>query len=611
MQKAYYMQKITLDFETYYDSKVSLKKMTTMDYVRHEMFKVWGVGIKVEDGDTEWYSSNDDEIERAFEEIDWADAMLICHNTPFDGYILSRHYGITPKYYVDTASMSRALYTSLPASLKECAVRCFPNDETMRKGEELADAKGVYHLDGELDDAIGGYCIQDVELTKAIYDEMNLHMPKSEMDVIDLTCRMFCEPKLVVDREALTKYHEEIVTANETLIEKSGIDRDVLSSNNKFAAYISHPLGLVPPTKLNAKGESIPALAKNDKAFIQMQRMYPEHKHVWDARTAVKSRIAETRAQRFLDATHEDGTISVPLRYYGAHTGRWSGTEKINMHNMPRNSPLRLALQAPKDHLVYVADLSQIEARMLAWLADEQSLLDQFKNGDDVYSIFASQMYGKPINKRDHPTERFVGKTAILGLGYGMGAPKFRATLEAGASGPPVKLSEKEAWNAVSTYRNMYNQIPMLWKKIEIKTTATLNWTFHENWRCLEFMKKRIGLPNGLALRYNNLRYEDNTLTYDGPRNKKETTYGGKLTENVVQALARLVISDAMVRIENDPTIDANVVLTVHDEIVLVGRDTDPDGTMTKLIDHMCTPPIWCPDIPLDAEGGYDIGYSK
>jgi DNA polymerase len=602
------MQKITLDFETYYSKDLNLKKksLTTMDYVRHDMFKVWGVGIKVEDGDTEWYSSNNDEVQNALEEIDWDDAMLICHNTPFDAYILAQRYNLTPKYYADTAAMTRALHTGKSASLKETAIRCFPDDETMRKGEELESAKGVYDLDNNLDKVIGSYCIQDVELTKAIYDNMMLTMPQSEMDVIDLTCRMFCEPKLTVDREALIKFRDEEIAKAESTILASGIDKKVLSSNKQFAEHLSK-IGLVPPVKRNKTGKMIPALSQNDKAFIQMQRMYPQFQSIWDARKAVKSRINETRAQNFLNATHDDGTIPVPLRYYGAHTGRWTGIEGLNMQNMPRNSVLRTSLQAPKNSLVYVADFSQIEARMTAWLADEQSLLDQFKKGEDVYSIFASKMYGKPINKHDNPTERFVGKVAVLGLGYGMGASRFQDSLETGG----VKVNETEALNAVSTYRNLYNNITMLWKKLEIKTASTINFSYSENWRCLEFKNKSIWLPNGLALRYNNLRYENHKLSYDGRGKKPETTFGGKLTENVVQALARIVMSDAMVRIQNDSDINAKIVLTVHDEIVVVAPDTNPDDTMARLIKHMCVNPSWCPDLPLDAEGGYALEYSK
>jgi len=598
---------VTLDFETYYDTKVSLTKLTTMDYVRHEKFKVWGVGIKIDHDDTEWYG--EDEAEAAIHDIDWSEATVVCHNTPFDGYILTRYYGVIPKYYIDTAAMNRGLFPGQSARLKDCAIRAFPNDATMRKGEELADAKGIYDLDPELEEAIAGYCIQDVDLTYAIYNQLVDRMPQSEMDIIDMTCRMFCEPKLTVDREALIKFRDDQIATSKAAIAASGIDRKVLSSNQQFSQYIKD-MGLVPPTKVSpTTGKTIPALGKNDKAFTQMQKMYPEHQHIWDARKAVKSRINETRAQRFIDATHDDGTISVPLRYYAAHTGRFGGTEKINMQNMPRNSQLRKALYAPKGQLVFVADLSNIEARMLAWLADEQDLLQQFRNGEDIYSNLASKIYDTPINKHDHPTERFVGKTAVLGLGYGMGAKKFQATLEAGAMGPPMKFSAQEAQDVVNTYRNTYPGIQNLWTKLELKLANTVNPALSEEWGCLYFDKHKIHLPNGMALHYNNLDYDDGTLTYE--TRIKETTWGGRIVENVVQALSRIIVTDAMLRIEKDTTLDAQVVLTVHDEIVLISQANNPDATMDKLIAHMCTPPSWAEDIPLDAEGGYDLSYSK
>lgn len=599
---------VTLDFETYFDTKVSLTKLTTMDYVRHEKFKVWGVGIKINDGPTEWYG--EDEVELAIQDIDWPEATVVCHNTPFDGYILTRHYGVTPKYYIDTAAMNRGLFPGQSARLKDCAVRAFPDDATMRKGEELADAKGIYDLDPELEEAIAGYCIQDVDLTYAIYLQLVDRMPQSEMDIIDMTCRMFCEPKLIVNREALVLFRDFQITASEQAIKEAGIDRKVLSSNQQFAQYIQD-IGLVPPTKVSpTTGKTIPALGKNDKAFTQMQKMYPEYQHIWNARKAVKSRINETRAQRFIDATHDDGTISVPLRYYAAHTGRFGGTEKINMQNMPRNSELRKALCAPEGQLVFVADLSNIEARMLAWLADEVDLLDQFRAGDDIYSNLATQIYGRPINKNDDPTERFVGKTAVLGLGYGMGATKFQATLEAGAMGPPMKFTATEAQNVVNTYRSTYSGVPLLWQKLELKLANTINPAYEEEWHGLVFKDKKIYLPNGLALHYNDLRYEFGQLTYDSGRGI-EKTWGGRITENVVQALSRIIVTDSMLHIDKDATLDAEVVLTVHDEIVLISQANNPDATMDKLIAHMCTTPDWAKDIPLDAEGGYDFSYSK
>jgi DNA polymerase len=595
---------VTLDFETYYDKNLSLTKMTTMEYVSHDLFKVWGVGIKINHDATEWYG--EDDCEEALRSLYWDDITLVCHNTPFDAYILTQYYGLIPKYYVDTAAMSRGLYPGQSARLKDVSIRCFPDDETMRKGEELANAKGVYDLDPELEESIAGYCIQDVDLTYAIYRQWLDKMPTSELDLIDLTCRMFCEPKLKIDRERLAKYHEQEFKNAETTIAAAGVDRKVLSSNQQFAEYI-YEIGLVPPTKVSlTTGKDIPALGKNDKAFTQLQNMYPQFKHVWDARIATKSRLTETRAKRFLEAAWKDDWLPVPLRYYAAHTGRFGGTDKLNMQNLPRGGELRKCIVAPDDHLLFVADLSNIEARMLAWLAGESELVEQFRNGDDIYSNFASKIYERPINKKDDPIERFVGKTAILGLGYGMGAQKFKDTLEAGAMGPPVHFTLEKAKQIVNTYRSTYSGIQRLWRKLEDLLKQTMH---SDNWGNtygpLTVGNNTLQLPNGLGLRYHNLRSTSQGLMYDS--RKTEYTYGGRITENVIQALARIVITDSMLRL--DKTHD--VALTVHDEIIITGTNINPDATMEKIITDMCIPPPWASDLPLDAEGGYAREYSK
>jgi DNA polymerase len=578
--------------------------MTTMEYVSHDLFKVWGVGIKINHDATEWYG--EDDCEEALRSLNWDNVLLVCHNTPFDGYILTQYYGLVPKYYVDTAAMSRGLYPGQSARLKDVSIRCFPDDETMRKGEELANAKGVYDLDPELEESIAGYCIQDVDLTYAIYRQWLDKMPTSELDLIDLTCRMFCEPKLKIDRERLAKYHEQEFKNAETTIAAAGVDRKVLSSNQQFAEYI-YEIGLVPPTKVSlTTGKDIPALGKNDKAFTQLQNMYPQFKHVWDARIATKSRLTETRAKRFLEAAWKDDWLPVPLRYYAAHTGRFGGTDKLNMQNLPRGGELRKCIVAPDDHLLFVADLSNIEARMLAWLAGESELVEQFRNGDDIYSNFASKIYERPINKKDDPIERFVGKTAILGLGYGMGAQKFKDTLEAGAMGPPVHFTLEKAKQIVNTYRSTYSGIQRLWRKLEDLLKQTMH---SDNWGNtygpLTVGNNTLQLPNGLGLRYHNLRSTSQGLMYDS--RKTEYTYGGRITENVIQALARIVITDSMLRL--DKTHD--VALTVHDEIIITGTNINPDATMEKIITDMCIPPPWASDLPLDAEGGYAREYSK
>jgi DNA polymerase len=603
------MQLVTLDFETYYDPKFSLTKMTTMEYVRDERFKVWGVGIKIGDEDTEWYG--EDEAEDAIRDIDWEDTALLCQNTPFDGYILAEHYGIWPAYYLDTAAMARGLYPGQPSSLKDLAERTFPNDPSMRKGEELAQAKGIVDLPPDIEEAIAGYCIQDVDLTYAIYQEIKENYPQSELDLIDLTVRMFCEPRIMIDRPRITNYLQQQKDKAEEILANAGVDRKVLSSNQQFAAHLES-IGIKPPMKTSpTTGERIPAFGKSDKGWHRLMAEHPELAHLWAGRMIVKSRIKETRAQRFLDAARSDDYISVPLRYYAAHTGRFGGTEKLNMQNLPRGDELRKCLMAPAGHLLYVGDLSNIEARMLAWFAGQDELVEQFRKGDDIYSNFATKIYGRSINKRDDPTERFVGKTAILGLGYGMGAAKFKLTLESGAMGPAMQIDETEAMNVVNTYRTSYERIPMLWSRLqELLVKSTHPATRGETYRCITVGDKSLHLPNGMSL-----RYEDLTINRDGSLNYKfrkarETTWGGRIAENVIQALARIVITDAMLRLDKNYP-DMDVVLTVHDEVIVVAPEDNPDARMATIIKELCVPPQWASTLPLDAEGGYDKVYSK
>lgn len=579
-----------------------------MEYVRDPMFKVWGVGLQVDNGKPYWVT--EDDVEHAFDEFDWDNTALLCHNTPFDGFVLTQHYGIKPAYYYDTAAMARGWWPGMSASLRATSERCFPHDATMRKGDELVNAKGIYDLPPDIEEQIAGYCRQDVALTYAIYKQLYEAYPQAELDLIDLTTRMFCEPVLQIDRARLATYHESEVMAGETAITNSGLSREVLASSQKFSTALED-LGITVPTKRSPNtGLSIPAFGKNDAGWKQLCQMYPEHQHIWDGRVAVKSRINETRASRFLAAANPaTNELPAPLRYYAAHTGRFGGTDKLNLQNLPRGSELRKCLIAPEGDLVYVADLSNIEARMLAWLAGQDDLLVQFAKGEDIYSNFAATVYDRPINKNDDPTERFVGKTAILGLGYGMGAKKFQATLAAGAAGPSLLYTDAQAASVVNKYRQTYSRIPILWKRLENYLTMSLYETTDLPYSVLHFNNGQIQLPNKMSLKYKDLRANNGQLEYIG-RNGIEKTYGGRLTENVVQALSRIVITDAMLKLQHVIP-GGKVALTVHDEVVIVAPNTEPDATMQLVIDTLCIPPDWAKDLPLDAEGGYAHNYSK
>ena len=599
------MQKIYLDFETYYDVQVTLSKMSTVQYINHPDFKVWGVGIKVEDNETEWYS--EDETPSVLEQIDWANTAVVCHNTLFDAYILTQYFGYKPAFYYDTAAMSRGLYPNLSARLKDCVVREFPSDLSKRKGEELVNAKGVRDLDPELDAQIGSYCIQDVDLTYDLFQSYIRNYPDKEIRIIDLTVRMFVEPKLILDRGLLTTYKEDIATRTEQAILASGTTREVLASQVKFKEYLESLDIVVPTKKSPTTGQQIPAFGKNDSAYIQMCNMYPEHSNIWEARELVKSRIEETRAQRFIDSTNPDGTFSVPLRYYAAHTGRFGGSDKINLQNLPRGSTLRRAIMAPEGQRLYIADLSNIEARMLAWLAKEHELVQAFATGRDVYCEFASQIYGRTITK-DDKLERYVGKTAILGLGYGMGADKFKLTLKTGS--PSVEISDSVAQNIVMQYRGMYPNVPRLWSGMKDALFQMVNPRgVGLKYGPLTINRRALLLPNNMSLSYPDLRYQGGEFVYDTSKGTYIRTHGPRVTENVVQALARIVITDQMLDIQSLPQVD--IVLQVHDEIIAIGSKLEADDTMNQIIDIMRTPPEWCDDLPLDAEGGVSKVYDK
>ena len=599
------MNLITLDFETYYDVRLSLSKMSTVQYVQDDEFKVWGVGVKFNDEDTVWIP--EDEVKEFLEQIDWDNAALVCHNTLFDAYILTQVFGVYAKYYYDTAAMSRGLFPNESAALKNVCTRLYPDNPSMRKGEELVNAKGIRDLDPQLDEQIGGYCIQDVDLTYAIFNKMRHEFPQSEFDLMDLTIRMFVEPKLTLDRALLYTYKDQIAAETAQKIEASGTTREILASQQKFANFLEE-LNITVPTKRSpTTGKMIPAFGKKDSAYIQMCNMYPQYKHVWDAREAVKSRLEETRAERLLQSVNPDGSFSVPLRYYAAHTGRFGGSEKINLQNLPRESQLRNAITCKDPELLYIADLSNIEARMLAWLSGQEDLLNAFAQGEDVYCQFASQIYNRPITK-DNKLERYVGKTAILGLGYGMGAEKFQYTLASGS--PSVDVNIDTARSIVQQYRGTYYNIPRLWSVCKQLLFSMMDRNQIGNiYGPLSVSNNAIKLPNAMFLKYPSLQYINGEFLYKGRNDSMIRTHGPRVCENIIQALARIVITDQILAVHNTSGLD--VVLTVHDEIISLASKENPNETLDQILAIMKKPPDWCPDLPLDAEGHFGKVYSK
>ena len=612
------MNILSLDFETAYDREFSLSKMTTEEYIRDSRFEVIGVAVQVNDGEPKWFSGTRKETKAWLEQFDFPNNLALAHNAVFDAAILNWHFGITAKGWIDTLSMARALHgTEVGGSLKVLAQYY----DVGVKGEEVLNALGKWRNDFRPDELAryGEYCCNDVALAYSIFQRMATDFPKSELRLIDLTIKMFAEPTLYLDNTALMQHYGEVSTRREELLEN--FSESDLMSNPKFAELL-RTWGVEPPMKVSpTTGKETYAFSKTDEAFkALLGHENPEVQALVAARLGAKSTIEQTRTERFIQISSR-GPMPVPLRYYAAHTGRWGGDDKLNLQNIPRESPLRKAIVAPAGYVICDADSSQIEARTLAWLANQDHLVQAFAMGEDVYKIMAAAIYAKNVEAVTKD-ERFVGKTTILGAGYGMGAKKFQAALKSKS----VEVSLEEAQRIINTYRDTNHKIPELWKTAHgILDTMISNRhasfggrVFAPDAEGLGILevegKNGIRLPNGMYVRYPNLRKQQDPesgkyeYVYDTKKGKTTVPnriYGGKVVENVCQALARIIIGEQMLMIAKK----YRVVMTVHDAVAcLIPEDEAEQG---KEYVELCMRlrPSWAPDLPLDCEAGYGASY--
>lgn len=905
------MRYITLDFETFYSKDFSLSKITTEAYIRDPQFQTIGFAYKINDETPQWVTGSDTKIAMSLAALDIENSYLICHNMAFDGAILAFRYGIKPKYYLDTLSMARPITGhTVGGSLAALAKKY----ELGVKGTEVVNALGKRLNDFEPDELAkyGAYCINDVQLTFDLYHILKRHNPTKELYIQDLMLRMFTDPVLKLDRSVLVNHLHTVQTKKEKLMEKIdlSIGRDALMSNPKFAEVL-RKLGVEPPMKISLRtNKEAYAFSKTDQEFKALL----EHSNVavqavTAARLGIKSTLEETRTESFL-GIEQRGSLPILLNYWGAHTGRASGGDKMNLQNLPRGGALRRSIVAPDNHVLVAVDSAQIEARVVAWWAGQKDLVEDFSNNEDIYSKFASVIYGRPVDRKrkeigkdgkefnPDKVEGFVGKTClaegtlvlsdsgwkpieavttadklwdgvewvchqglvnngikptlnlsglwltpdhqvwsgtewleaqsvaqdrntlsqslgiaaanlplqatygaqgeglqhswcdatatpvitpwtaktlnpseardvhfvprllrpandtghilthwpmistglvylidwllplqgatlpqtkhtlttggvgyqythsgevieppffaifkrlkvgihralkwtgltsmattspvisalypavttlktsdesltlrqnlrvydlacagprhrftvltedgplivhncILGLGYGMGPDKFKATLKIGMGGISVDMPLEEAQIAVSTYRHKYHMIAHLWKECHTALGQMASGHEVEIGKGVVLMADGDGvkLPNGTMIRYPNLRKSADGFEYDG-RYGPVKIYGGKMVENIVQALARIVVFDQMAKIDQEmrkcdnPDADARykVALTVHDEVVCVVPKPAGSWALKFMIDEMSKPPKWCADLPVSCEG--DIGNS-
>ena len=624
---------VTCDFETYYDSKYSLraKVYNTSSYIMDPQFQIHCCAIKIGTKKSKCYWGRE-AVEKALKAIDWTKHDLLAHNNFFDGAIAKWHLGIKPRRRFCTVQMTRGLHSDMSKASLDAICKFYGIGG---KISGLEDVKGTRTEDIPKDKAtrLMEYCNNDNEKCFEVFKKQIAVYPEREIQLIDITLSMFCDPVFQLDVARAEKSLNYEMNERLKFIAISRHDEKTLTSTPKFVAALE-ALGVKAPQKISKRtGQVSYALSETDEEFIALQ----EHEDIRvvrlvQGRLAAKSTMMETRAWRMLQAQEMCRSLPVLLNYYGAKTGRWSGGNKMNFQNLPTSTKdfpmageLRKAILAPPGHVLIAPDSSQIEARTVAWVSGNEALLTRFRNKEDVYKWMAGLIYGiEPANVDD--ARRFIGKIAVLGLGYGMGAKRFQTTLALGVMGPPVQMSMTECARIVKMYRKINQAIVEFWRECENVLEAMTrgeSGSFGPG-GILQYEGTSIWLPNGMGLHYPGLRalWNPNTNQIQGFKYKSNGAdkhiYGGLLCENIVQALAGVIIREEMVEVDNlyaktklKKGEIAKIATMTHDEIVSV----IPERLGQKLLDAnlkiMKTPPAWAPDLPINAEAvGWATNYS-
>lgn len=606
------MRLVTLDVESYWAQDFTLQKLSTEDYVCDPRFEVILVAAKLDSEPAQWFSGSRDEVRDWLAAICTPDSAILAHNIRFDGLVYQEYLGLpAPPLWLCTKSMAKALLgqfiptVTLGACLKYLGL-------PYTKGNATEWAKGMRRADFSRDQllAYADYCVNDVESTYALFRRLAVDFPAGEYFTVDVTARMYLEPRITLDAELLAKIEQEAEQKQKERLEKIAdiATPDVLSSNGKFAELLTS-LGVEVPMKASPQtGELIPALAKQDPGFKDLVDEYasdPIVSALLEARRGQKSRLEVTRARRLREIAERRNALRVPVNYHSAHTTRYGGDESLNLLNLPRayNSKLRYALTAPEGCVLLTADLSQIEARWYAFLSGQSDLLGQFARKEDPYAIFASELFRREIKKGRDTRERDIGKESILSMGFGVSAPTFRRRLRGQYN---IVISEAESEQYVATYRTMFDRVRKYWRWLNGRIEDIAYGVEAQIGPCTTF-KHGVRLPDGLALRYPDLSYDGDEWTYLSKGRYRKKLYGAKLLENLCQTLAQRLI----VHYEREifRLIGLRMKLQVYDELVFVVKESAAPIYAKAIELIMSRPPWWAAGLPVACEVAWAKNY--
>lgn len=656
---------VVLDFETYFTSKYTLSKMSTYEYVTDSRFQELGLAcLRVRPGCPDPVPDFDHDTDAVLSWLkdeygkDLERCTVVMQNAKFDALILKLYHGFVPRFIVDTKDLHANLWPgasnkladmakqfNLPAKGKTATFAGYLWDYAqLRRTKSGRPTLFAPVMDEQMRTALHNYACRDVELEYAAAAKM-IPMVRNlgfELRLAEQTRNLFLFPKIAFDFEKADMLKLEMSHVLSDLDTKAGSHGlTVYRSDKPFRRLLKAALGDEPlPLKKGKRGRIL-ALAKTDPQRADMlTHSNPKVRALVAARVGAKSWPTHIRRLEGMigQAKAAGGFLPIGMNYYGAHTGRWSGSEGINPQNLGARSEyevinqVRGTLVAPPGCVLVVSDASQIESRVTAWVSGESSLLNAFRNKRPVYCNFASGVLGSTIRKA-RPTDpqavknyltywRQFGKIGVLGCGFGMGGKHLK---EFAYNTYHLELSDDLAAKAVSHYRTSFSRVKKFWGDLtyafkyvakggkEMRAGKVMVWR-DGNTVC-------IRLPNGRDLYYHGAHVISDgygeEIAWPDPRDKtgKSITRiwgGGFLTENVVQAISRDILAEALLKIDSlGDGIGLRIGHHVHDEAIGVVPVEHAKEALQLEIDLLRFSPPWAADVPLDAEGFIAERYGK
>lgn len=642
------MNKVHIDYET--RSKVDIEKSGAGRYCTDPSTKILCLAYALNDGPVQ--HGLGDYYPPIFDV--WKDQgyVFVAHNAFFEYMVWKYVWKRPPPKFICT--MAKGCAHGLPWKLEKMARALQLKHQKDLEGQRLIRFFCVPKKDGTFNapedfpeefKRFVDYCKQDVRTERAVDDKLPDLIPQ-EQKIFDLTMKIN-ERGVCVD----PKLAEEAMVISEGL--KSQCNKEVkditrgkihaVTQTVRLKDWINETYNL----NLSGIGKEVIENLPTDDLPEELQRILElrlEH-----------GRSSIAKYSRVIDSQCDDGRIRNHMVYHGAGTGRWT-SQAVQFHNLPRGGKIdqdiciniiksgdyslmdmlysnpvsalseciRGVVIAPKGRKLLVADYASIEARVLMWAAGQHDAVKMFQQKKDIYVDMARVIYKNPAITKKNFDERLVGKHTVLGCGFQMGAVKFKATCKKFG----VKVSTELSEDAITAYREKYKQVVSFWADMERAAMYTVR--TKKACHCgpvTYYIKGKFlycRLPSGRSLAYYYPGIEDKEMPWGKNKKslyyftvdsetkdfKKTFTYGGKLTENAIQAIARDIMASAMIRLEKE---GFPVILSVHDEIVCETPIETEDyvHTIDEMLDIMCDVPSWANGCPIDAEGWEGYRYKK